>query len=321
MPDVIRQEPSVPAAPGLRLTAEIALSSIVGGTLLGLVIGVVRYLRVPVLAQIFVALVEFIRGTPLLVVLFICYLRLAGAASATAPAPTAPRSLGFILFIAAYLAEDIRSGLRSVRPSLVQAALATGLTRAQALRLVVMPHALRSVIPTLFNQYVRLFKFTSVASVIGVHEFTGSACWSMRANSRRHRSSRRRGHLPRLCFAISMVGRLLYARLACRSGSRSGGRDDRRAADQARPGLQELRIDDGAARVHVLAIARGEIVVVCGPSGSGKSTLIKCINGLEPYQSGSDVDGDEVGARHHRSAATARPDRHGVPDTSSSIRT
>jgi glutamate/aspartate transport system ATP-binding protein len=46
------------------------------------------------------------------------------------------------------------------------------------------------------------------------------------------------------------------------------------------------------------AIGRGEVVVICGPSGSGKSTLIKCINGLEPYQSGSiRVDGIEVGAR------------------------
>jgi ABC-type polar amino acid transport system ATPase subunit len=48
-----------------------------------------------------------------------------------------------------------------------------------------------------------------------------------------------------------------------------------------------------------LSISRGEVVVVCGPSGSGKSTLIKCVNGLEPYQSGRiTVDGVDVGARH-----------------------
>src|SRR3546814_7324130 len=51
-------------------------------------------------------------------------------------------------------------------------------------------------------------------------------------------------------------------------------------------------------RECTLNVARGEIVVVCGPSGSGKSTLIKCINGLEPYQSGSVMfEGKEVGAR------------------------
>src|SRR3546814_12008404 len=51
-------------------------------------------------------------------------------------------------------------------------------------------------------------------------------------------------------------------------------------------------------RECTLNVARGEIVVVCGPSGSGKSTLIKCINGLEPYPSGSVMfEGKEVGAR------------------------
>ena len=66
--------------------------------------------------------------------------------------------------------------LRSIlsRP-LAQAALATGLTRFQAMRLIVTPLALRRIVPTLFNQYVRLLNSPSVASVIGVQEFTGSA--------------------------------------------------------------------------------------------------------------------------------------------------
>ena len=62
----------------------------------------------------------------------------------------------------------------SVRPASIQAALATGLTRWQVLRLIVLPHAIRRVLPSLFNQYVRLIKFTSVASVIGVTELTGA---------------------------------------------------------------------------------------------------------------------------------------------------
>ncbi len=185
---------------GLRLTAEIALWSILGGTILGLVVGVVRHLRVPVLAQ-----------------LFICYFGLPALLAYKTSAYGAAVA-GFILFIAAYLAEDIRAGLRSVRPALVQAALATGLTRAQALRFVVVPIALRNVIPTLFNQYVRLFKFTSVASVIGVNEFTGSA---MLVNGREFAPITIIGFVALtylvLCFAISSVGRLLYARLAVRT--------------------------------------------------------------------------------------------------------
>ena len=202
---------------GLRLTAEIALWSILGGTILGLTIGVVRHLRVPVLAQLFAVYVGFVRGTPLLVMVFICYFGLP-ALLAYKTSAYAAAIVGFILFIGAYLAEDIRTGLRSVRPALVQAALATGLTRLQVMRLIVVPIAVRNVIPALFNQYVRLFKFTSVASVIGVNELTGSA---MLVNGREFAPITIIGFIALtylvLCLAISSVGRLLYARLAVRA--------------------------------------------------------------------------------------------------------
>jgi His/Glu/Gln/Arg/opine family amino acid ABC transporter permease subunit len=216
MPDVILK--NLPfLLTGLRLTTEISLLSIIGGTGLGLIIGVVRYLRAPVLAQLFDVYIIFVRGTPLLVVLFICYFGLPALLGYQTSAYSAA-ILGFILFIAPYLAEDIRTGLRSVRPSLVQAALATGLTRAQVIGLVVVPIALRNVIPTVFNQYVRLIKFTSVASVIGVNELTGSA---MLVNGREFAPIPIIAFLALtyliLCFAISSVGRLLYFRLAVRS--------------------------------------------------------------------------------------------------------
>jgi His/Glu/Gln/Arg/opine family amino acid ABC transporter permease subunit len=202
---------------GLRLTAEIALWSILGGTILGLTIGVVRYLRVPVLAQLFAVYVGFVRGTPLLVMVFICYFGLP-ALLAYKTSAYAAAIVGFILFIAAYLAEDIRTGLRSVRPALVQAALATGLTRLQVMCLIVVPIAVRNVIPALFNQYVRLFKFTSVASVIGVNELTGSA---MLVNGREFAPITIIGFIALtylvLCLAISSVGRVLYARLAVKA--------------------------------------------------------------------------------------------------------
>jgi His/Glu/Gln/Arg/opine family amino acid ABC transporter permease subunit len=216
MPDVILK--NLPfLLMGLRLTIEIALLSIAGGTLLGLAIGVLRYLRVPVIAQSLDLYVVFMRGTPLLVVLFICYFGLPALFGYKTSAYWAAVG-GFVLFIGAYLAEDIRAGLRSVPPSLVQAALATGLTRANVLRLIVVPIAVRNVIPTLFNQYVRLFKFTSVASVIGVNEFTGSA---MLVNGREFAPITIIGFVALtyflICFAISLVGRTLYARLAVRT--------------------------------------------------------------------------------------------------------
>jgi|SRR5436190_218190 len=216
MPEVILKNLPFLLA-GLRLTAEIAFLSIAGGTVLGLAIGILRYLRVSFIAQSLDLYVLFIRGTPLLVVLFVCYFGLPALFGYKTSAYWAAVS-GFILFIGAYLAEDIRAGLRSVPPGLVQAALATGLTRGKVMRLVVVPIAVRNVIPTLFNQYVRLFKFTSVASVIGVNEFTGSA---MLVNAREFAPTAIIGFVALtylvLCFAISLVGRTLYARLAVRT--------------------------------------------------------------------------------------------------------
>lgn len=202
---------------GLRVTGEIALWSIIGGTLLGLAIGIFRYLRTPIVAQCFDIFVMFMRGTPLLVVLFISYFGLPALFGYKTTAYWAAIG-GFILFIAAYLAEDIRTGLRSVSPGLTQAALATGLTHYKVLRLIVFPIALRNVIPTVFSQYVRLFKFTSVASVIGVNEFTGSA---MLVNAREFAPLTIIGFIALTyfvaCFAISSVGRFLYARFAVRT--------------------------------------------------------------------------------------------------------
>jgi His/Glu/Gln/Arg/opine family amino acid ABC transporter permease subunit len=216
MPEVILKNLPFLLA-GLRLTAEMALLSIIGGTLLGLAIGVLRYLRIPVIAQSLDAYVLFMRGTPLLVVLFICYFALPALFGYKTSAYWAA-TVGFATFIAAYLAEDIRSGLRSVSPGLIQAALATGLTRAKVLRLIVVPIAVRNVVPTLFSQYVRLFKFTSMASVIGVNELTGSA---MLVNAREFAPVTLIGFIALtylvICSAISMVGRVLYARLAVRA--------------------------------------------------------------------------------------------------------
>jgi His/Glu/Gln/Arg/opine family amino acid ABC transporter permease subunit len=202
---------------GLRVTGGLALATAIGGTVLGLVLGVICYMRWPVLNQLAVLYIEFIRGTPLLVVLFICYFALPALMGYHTSAYRAGM-LGFVLFIGAYLAEDFRSGLRSVRPQTIQAAAATGLSRWKILRLIVIPLAVRRVIPTLFNQYVRLFKFTSVASVIGVHELTGSA---LLVNGREFQPVPILGAVALTylvcCYLISLTGRLLYQRMIVRT--------------------------------------------------------------------------------------------------------
>jgi His/Glu/Gln/Arg/opine family amino acid ABC transporter permease subunit len=216
MPDVILK--NLPfLLHGLWMTLDLSVWSIALGTLLGLFVGIVRFVRLPILNTLALVYVEFIRGTPLLVVLFITYFALPALFGYRTTAYRAA-IFGFVLFIGAYLAEDFRAGLRAIRPTLIQAALATGLTRWQVLQHIILPQAVRRVLPSLFNQYVRLVKFTSVASVIGVTELTGAG---LLVNAREFHPVTILATIAIvylvLCSALSLAGRALYAHLAVRT--------------------------------------------------------------------------------------------------------
>ena len=81
----------------------------------------------------------------------------------------------FVVFEAAYLAEIVRSGIQSVPRGQGEAAIATGLTRHQTMRLVILPQALRNMIPALVTQFIVLLKDTSLASIIGYVDLTKAA--------------------------------------------------------------------------------------------------------------------------------------------------
>lgn len=199
------------------LTLETAALVIAGGTVAGVLLGFARGVGARLPRGTAALYIELIRGTPLLVVLFVVYFALPPLIGHRFTAYQAV-VIGFIAFIAAYIAEDVRSGILSVPRGQVEAALASGLSRGQALRLVVLPQAIRRMIPALFNQFVRLLKFTSVASVIGVTELTGA---TLAVNAREFQP------LPLLaflaltyfvaCYALSLVGRWLNRRYAIAS--------------------------------------------------------------------------------------------------------
>ncbi|MEO7242226.1 MAG: amino acid ABC transporter permease [Variovorax sp.] len=216
MPDVIVQ--NLPyLTKGLITTIDLSFWSILWGTMLGATLGIIRFVRTPLLNTLSIVFIGFIRGTPLLVVLLMTYFALPALFGYRSSAYGAAL-VGFSVFIGAYIAEDFRSGLRSVRPSLIQAALATGLTRWQVLRFVIAPQAVRSTIPSIFNQYVRLLKFTSVASIIGVTELTGAA---LLVNARDFHPITLLAAIAisylTMCYGLSMVGRVLYTRFAVRT--------------------------------------------------------------------------------------------------------
>jgi len=204
-------------AAAFALTLQTAALVIAGGTVMGVLLGLARGSGTGVLRGAAALYVGFIRGTPLLVVLFVVYFALPPLIGHRFTAYQAA-VIGFIAFIAAYIAEDVRSGILSVPRGQIEAGLASGLAPAEVLRLVVLPQAVRRMIPALFNQFVRLLKFTSVASVIGVTELTGA---TLAVNAREFQP------LPLLaalalayfmaCYALSLLGRWLNRRCAIAS--------------------------------------------------------------------------------------------------------
>jgi glutamate/aspartate transport system permease protein len=151
---------------------------------LGLAAGSFRAGRAPGLRALGTAYTEFFRGIPLLVQLFLWFFvvpeLLPGQASAwikrELPQPefwTAVLALGF--YTSARLAEQVRTGLASISPGLREAAAASGLSGLQALRLLLLPLALRVSLPSLTSEFLALLKNSSVALTIGLLELTGQA--------------------------------------------------------------------------------------------------------------------------------------------------
>lgn len=155
-------------------TLRLALPAIVLGFILGTFIGLARlaharWINLP--ARIYV---EFFRGVPLVMVIFWFWFIIPTLAGKSLP-EYAVALTAFVIFEAAYLAEIVRAGIQSVPRGQVEAATATGLTRAPMMRHVILPQALRNMIPALVTQFIVLLKDTSLASIIGYLDLTKAA--------------------------------------------------------------------------------------------------------------------------------------------------
>ena len=155
-------------------TLRLALPAIVLGFVLGTFVGLARlaharWINLP--ARIYV---EFFRGVPLVMVIFWFWFIIPTLAGKSLP-EYAVALTAFVIFEAAYLAEIVRAGIQSVPRGQVEAATATGLTRAPMMRHVILPQALRNMIPALVTQFIVLLKDTSLASIIGYLDLTKAA--------------------------------------------------------------------------------------------------------------------------------------------------
>ena len=155
-------------------TLRLALPAIVLGFILGTLIGMARLARsswVSLPAKIYV---EFFRGVPLIMVIFWFWFIIPVLLGRSLPEYSVALT-AFVIFEAAYLAEIVRAGIQSVARGQVEAATATGLARAPMMRYVILPQALRNMIPALVTQFIVLLKDTSLASIIGYVDLTKAA--------------------------------------------------------------------------------------------------------------------------------------------------
>jgi His/Glu/Gln/Arg/opine family amino acid ABC transporter permease subunit len=161
-----------PLLRGLALTLELTLLSLLGGLPIGLLVALARLSKFKPLAWAAGVYVEFLRGTPLLVQIFAIYYVLP-AVGINLPDFTSA-VIAFSLNGGAYMAEIFRAGIQSIDKGQMEAAQSLGMSYAMAMRLVVLPQALRRVIPPLTNEGIALLKDTSLAQVVAISELTRS---------------------------------------------------------------------------------------------------------------------------------------------------
>jgi len=309
---------------GAVLAIEIAAVSMVFGLALGLGLALMRLSRSGALRGPAWCYIWFIRGTPLLLQLVFIYDVLPAVGIKLDTFATAV--IGFSLNEAAFSAEIIRGGVLSVNRSQAIAAAALGMSGALTFRRIILPQAMRAILPGIANQAISMIKSTSIASVILVNEltfraeqivgqnfkfftvFTAAAliylamtsCVALGQIAAENRFDflRERGDT----WLDRIRARIGLKRPRPRGAPRPALRreplpallaqicQDVHAAD-ARPVVICHNVQKAYGGRQVLnsidlTVNRGEVVVIMGPSGSGKSTLLRMINHLEPLDWG-----------------------------------
>lgn len=158
---------------GIVFTVPLTLSSFALGLSLGFVVALVRLFGPKPLVAVVRFYVWLIRGTPLLVQLFVIFYGLPKAGIVFDPFPAA--LLGFSLSVGAYTSEVIRAVIESVPRGQWEAAYSIGMTWGQAMRRTILPQAARTAVPPLFNTFISLIKDTSLAAVLTVPELFQAA--------------------------------------------------------------------------------------------------------------------------------------------------
>ncbi|PTM42863.1 amino acid ABC transporter permease [Bosea sp. 124] len=157
---------------GMMVTFLIAAVGIVFSLPLGVILALGRRSKLPIIQLLSVIFIEFVRGVPLITVLFMANTML----PLFVPQEYSPDRLlrpliGVALFAAAYMAEVIRGGLQAIPKGQYEGAMSLGLGYWQMMRLIILPQALRIVIPGIVNTFIGLFKDTTLVTIVGIFDF------------------------------------------------------------------------------------------------------------------------------------------------------
>ena len=161
---------------GLMITLQLTILGIGASFPLGLALALGRRSNMPAVKYACILYIEVVRGVPLITLLFLAVLLVPLVDPTLASIENLVRAwVAITLFSAAYLAENVRGGLQSLDIGQTEAAQAVGLSRWQTTIHILLPQALRAVIPALVGQFISLFKDTSLVSIIGLADITGIA--------------------------------------------------------------------------------------------------------------------------------------------------
>lgn len=156
---------------GAAVTIEITAVSVAVGFFIGLFVGIARISQVKPLRILAAVYADCIRGTPLLVQIFLIYFALPMVIGHTIE-PFAAAVMACGINSGAYISEIFRAGIQSINPGQMEAGRSLGLSWWQTMRYVVLPQAIRNILPPLGNEFIAMLKDSSLVSVIGFEELT-----------------------------------------------------------------------------------------------------------------------------------------------------
>ena len=206
---------------GVLVTIVLATVGIVVSLPIGIVLALGRRSRMPAVQFFSTVFIEFVRGVPLITVLFMASVMLPlFVPQQYEPDKLVRAMIGIALFASAYMAEVVRAGLQAISKGQYEGAMAVGLSYPLMMRFIILPQALRITIPNIVNTYIGLFKDTSLVTIIGIFDLLNTVevsrvdpKWATPVTSTTGYAVAAMFYLV-FCYGMSRYARAMEARLA-----------------------------------------------------------------------------------------------------------